>query len=115
MKREDGGGAVVRKNKGGGSAEARPRPGLHQRPRRAFPDSTAQGSGLSNQRLLTADNAELFRTLYAPIKHLLADGKSICQTADKTKAKDYTLRKILQQVRREQGGGDAEAKGPKAA
>ncbi|MBO2009807.1 hypothetical protein [Hymenobacter negativus] len=68
-------------------------------------DSTTQGSGLSDQRLLTADNANLFRALYAPIKHLLADGKSLYQTSDKVKAKDYTLRKILQQVRREQGGG----------
>jgi hypothetical protein len=82
-------------------------------------DSAAQGSGLSDQRLLTADNAKLFRALYAPIKHLLADGKSIYQTSDRTKVKDYTLRKILQQVRREQGGGTTEdptdPKGPKDA
>ena len=74
-------------------------------------DSTAQGSGLSDQRLLTADNAKLFRALYAPLKHLLADGKSIYQTADRVKLKDYTLRKVLQQVRREQGGDTAAAKG----
>lgn len=42
------------------------------------------------------------------------DGESLYQTSDKTKVKDYTLRKVLQQVRKEQGG-DSEAKGPKAA
>lgn len=82
-------------------------------------DSTTQGSGLSDQRLLTADNAKLFSALYAPIKHLLADGKSPYQTSDKTKVKDYTLRKILQQVRREQSDGTTEdptdPKGPKGA
>jgi hypothetical protein len=78
-------------------------------------DSTAQGSSLSDQRLLTADNAKLFRALYAPMKHLLDDGKSLYKTADKVKLQDYTLRKILQQVRREQSGDTAAAKGPKAA
>ena len=77
-------------------------------------DSTTQGSSLSDQRLLTADNAKLFRALFAPIKYLLADGKSLYQTADKVKVQDYTLRKVLQHVRREQGGG-SEAKGAKAA
>ncbi|GAA3982021.1 hypothetical protein [Hymenobacter antarcticus] len=65
-------------------------------------DSTAQGSDLSDQRLLTADNAQLFRALYAPLKHLFDDGKSLYKTADKVKLQDYTLRKVLQQVRREQ-------------
>ena len=65
-------------------------------------DGTAQGSALSDQRLLTADNVKLFRALYAPMKHLLDDGKSLYKTADKTRLQDYTLRKILQQVRREQ-------------
>jgi hypothetical protein len=68
-------------------------------------DSTAQGSALSDQRLLTADNVKLFRALYAPLKHLMDDGKSLYKTADKVKLQDYTLRKVLQQVRREQGGG----------
>ncbi|MBF9222726.1 hypothetical protein [Hymenobacter ruricola] len=76
-------------------------------------DSTAQGSSLSDQRLLTAANVTLYRALFAPMKHLLDDGKSLYQTADKVKLQDYTLRKILQQVRREQKDGDA-AKGPKA-
>ena len=78
-------------------------------------DSTAQGSDLSDQRLLTADNAQLFRALYAPLKHLLDDGKSLYKTSDKIKLQDYTLRKILQQVSREQTGGPAAAKGTKAA
>ncbi len=65
-------------------------------------DSTDQGSTLSDQRLLTAANAQLFRALYAPLKLLLEDGKSLYQTDNKTKAQDYTLRKILQQVRRAQ-------------
>ncbi len=65
-------------------------------------DSTAQGSSLSDQRLLTAGNVKLFRALYAPMKELLADGKSIYKTDDKTKLQDYTLRKILQQVRKDQ-------------
>ena len=65
-------------------------------------DSTAQGSALSDQRLLTADNVKLFRALYAPMKHLMDDGKSLYKTADKVKLQDYTLRKVLQQVRREQ-------------
>ena len=65
-------------------------------------DSTAQGSSLSEQRLLTADNVQLFRALYAPMKELLADGKSLYKTSDKTKLKDYTLRKVLQQVRKTQ-------------
>ncbi|GAA4040833.1 hypothetical protein GCM10022409_28530 [Hymenobacter glaciei] len=68
-------------------------------------DSTAQGSSLSDQRLLTADNVQLFRALYAPMKQLLDDGKSLYKTADKTKLKDYTLRNVRQQVRKEQGGG----------
>ena len=73
-------------------------------------DSTAQGSGLSNQRLLTADNVKLFRALYKPMKHLLDDGKSLYKTSNKPKLKDYTLRNVRQQVRREQGGGTAVAK-----
>ncbi|MDQ2794116.1 MAG: hypothetical protein M3Y12_08925 [Bacteroidota bacterium] len=68
-------------------------------------DSTAQGSSLSDQRLLTAGNVQLFRALFAPMKHLLDDGKSLYKTADKVKLQDYTLRKVLQQVRREQGDG----------
>ena len=67
-------------------------------------DSTAQGSSLSDQRLLTADNVQLFRALYAPMKQLLDDGKSLYKTSDKTKLKDYTLRNVRQQVRKEQGG-----------
>ena len=43
-------------------------------------DSTAQGSALSDQRLLTADNVKLFRALYAPMKELLDDGKSLYKT-----------------------------------
>ena len=74
-------------------------------------DSTAQGGALSDQRLLTADNVQLFRALYKPMKQLLDDGKSLYKTADKTKLKDSTLRNVRQQVRREQGG-DASADGP---
>jgi hypothetical protein len=71
-------------------------------------DSTAQGSALSDQRLLTADNVLLFRALYKPMKQLMDDGKSLYKTSDKTRLKDYTLRNIRQQVRKEQGeGGDA--------
>ncbi|WP_046246095.1 hypothetical protein [Hymenobacter terrenus] len=58
---------------------------------------------------------QLFRALYAPLKHLIDDGKSLYKTADKIKLQDYTLGKILQQVRREQGGSDDAAKGTKAA
>jgi hypothetical protein len=65
-------------------------------------DSTTQGSALSDQRLLTADNVKLFRALYKPMKELLDDGKSLYKGVDTTKLKDYTLRKVLQQVRREQ-------------
>jgi CRISPR/Cas system CSM-associated protein Csm2 small subunit len=65
-------------------------------------DSTAQGSSLSDQRLHTAANVQLFRALYKPMKQLMDDGKSLYKTADKVKLQDYTLRKILQQVRREQ-------------
>ena len=68
-------------------------------------NSTAQGSSLSDQRLLTADNVQLFRALYRPMKHLLDDGKSLYKTSDKTKLKDYTLRNVRQQVRKEPGGG----------
>ena len=78
-------------------------------------DTTSLGSSLSNQRLLTADNVKLYRALFTPMKELLDDGKSLYKTADPTKLKDYTLRKILQQVRREQAGGTTEAKAPKAA
>ncbi len=78
-------------------------------------ESTAQGSSLSDQRLLTADNVQLYRALYAPMRHLLDDGKSLYKTADPVKLQDYTLRKILQQVHREHGGGAAEAKGAKGA
>jgi len=78
-------------------------------------DSTAQGRSLSDQRLLTADNAKLFRTLYAPMKELMDDGKSLYKTSDSAKLKDYTLRKVLQQVHKEQAGDTAAAKGPKAA
>ncbi|MDB5267972.1 MAG: hypothetical protein JWP58_1012 [Hymenobacter sp.] len=73
-------------------------------------DSTAQGSSLSDQRLLTADNVKLFRTLYAPMKELMDDGKSLYKSSGDAKLKDYTLRKILQQVRREQAGDAAAAK-----
>lgn len=74
-------------------------------------DSTAQGSSLSDQRLLTADNAKLFRALYQPMKQLMDDGKSLYKTTDKARLKDYTLRKVLQQVRKEQGeGGNDDAK-----
>ena len=66
-------------------------------------DSTAQGSALSDQRLLTADNVKLFRALYAPMKELLDDGKSLYKTSNPAKLKDYTLRKVLQQVRKAQG------------
>ena len=78
-------------------------------------ETTTQGSGLSDQRLLTTDNVKLFRALYSPIKEVLDDGKSLYKTDDETRLKDYTLRKILQQVRKEQGTGTTEAKAPKAA
>jgi hypothetical protein len=65
-------------------------------------DRTTQGSALSDQRLLTADNVKLFRTLYGFLKELLDDGKSLYQDGPDPKLKDYTLRKVLQQVRREQ-------------
>ena len=73
-------------------------------------DSTAQGSSLSDQRLLTADNVKLFRALYAPMKELMDDGKSIYKTSDSAKLKDYTLRKVLQQVHKEQAGTPPAAK-----
>ena len=66
-------------------------------------DSTAQGSAFSDQRLLTADNVQLFRALYQPMKHLLDNGKSLYKTSNKTKLNDYTLRNVRQQVRKEQG------------
>jgi hypothetical protein len=75
-------------------------------------DSTTQGSSLSDQRLLTADNVKLFRALYAPIKELLDDGKSLYKAENPTKLKDYTLRKVLQQVHREQGGSSTAPKAP---
>ncbi|UOQ97318.1 hypothetical protein MUN81_19020 [Hymenobacter sp. 5317J-9] len=67
-------------------------------------DSTAQGSSLSDQRLLTADNVQVFRALYKPMKQLMDDGKSLYKTSDKAKLKDYTLRNVRQQVRKEKGG-----------
>lgn len=73
-------------------------------------DNTAQGGALSDQRLLTAGNVQLFRALYKPMKQLLDDGKSLYKTSDKTKLKDYTLRKVLQLVRRQQSGDAAAAK-----
>ena len=73
-------------------------------------DSTAQGGALSTQRLLTADNVQLFRALYQPMKQLMDDGKSLYKTSDKARLKDYTLRNLRQQVRKEQGKGDDEAK-----
>ena len=45
------------------------------------------------------------------MKQLLDDGKSLYKTADKVKLQDYTLRKVLQHVRREQGGDTAAVKG----
>ncbi|MDO7846500.1 hypothetical protein Q5H92_09040 [Hymenobacter sp. M29] len=78
-------------------------------------DNTAQGSSLSDQRLLMAANVQLFRALYKPMKQLMDDGKSLYKGSDKTKLKDYTLRNVRQQVRQEQGGGDDVAKGTKAA
>jgi len=65
-------------------------------------DRTTQGSSLSDQRLLTADNVKLFTALYGFLKQLLADGKSLYKDGGDPKLKDYTLRKVLQQVRREQ-------------
>lgn len=65
-------------------------------------DRTTQGSSLSDQRLLTADNVKLFTALYGFIKQLLDDGKSLYKDGGDPKLKDYTLRKVLQQVRREQ-------------
>jgi hypothetical protein len=71
-------------------------------------DNTAQGSSLSDQRLLTAANVKLFRALYKPMKQLMDDGKSLYKTSDKARLKDYTLRNLRQQVRKEQGeGGEA--------
>jgi hypothetical protein len=71
-------------------------------------DTTAQGSSLSDQRLLTADNVKLFRALYKLMKQLMDDGKSLYKTSDKARLKDYTLRNLRQQVRKEQGeGGEA--------
>jgi len=78
-------------------------------------DSTAQGSSLSDQRLLTAANVQLFRALYKPMKQLMDDGKSLYKTSDKTRLKDYTLRNLRQQVRKEPGGGDAPAGDPTEA
>ena len=75
-------------------------------------DSTAQGSSLSDQRLLTADNVLLFRAPYKPMKQLLDDGKSLYKTADKVRLKDYTLRNVRQQVRKEQGGTPPDAGKP---
>jgi vacuolar-type H+-ATPase subunit I/STV1 len=69
-------------------------------------DRTTQGSALSDQRLLTADNVQLFRTLYGFLQDLLDDGKSLYKDGADPKLKDYTLRKVLQQVRREQKAGE---------
>ncbi|MFD2718142.1 hypothetical protein ACFST9_05415 [Hymenobacter monticola] len=75
-------------------------------------DSTAQGSSLSDQRLLTADNVKLFRALYKLMKQLMDDGKSLYKTSDKARLKDYTLRNLRQQVRKEQGEGGGTTKIP---
>jgi hypothetical protein len=48
--------------------------------------------------------------LYQSMKHLWEDGKSLYKTSNKTKLKDYTLRNIRQQVRKEQGDGSDDAK-----
>jgi hypothetical protein len=77
-------------------------------------NSTAQGSSLSDQRLLTTDNVKLFRALYQPMKQLLADGKSLYKTSDKTRLKDYTLRNIRQQVRKAQTAS-SDPEGPTVA
>jgi hypothetical protein len=60
--------------------------------------------------LLTATNVQPFCALYAPMEELMADGKSRYKTTNKVKLQDYTLRKVLQQVRREQGDGSGGTK-----
>ena len=72
-------------------------------------DETAQGSALSDQRLLTVENVELFGALYKLGKEVLDDGKSLYKDGPSPKLKDYTLRKVLQQVRREQHGNELSA------
>ena len=73
---------------------------------------SSYGAKLSTQRK-SGGLAEASPT--ASSHRLVVDGKILYKTADKVKLQDYTLRKILQQVHREQGDSDSEAKGPKAA
>ena len=77
-------------------------------------DRTAQGSGFSTQYLLTDDTIATLNALYADMAHLLADGKSLYQRADKTRAKDYTLAQVLKRVRRDQPAPPP-AEGPQPA
>ena len=64
-------------------------------------DETAQGGALSDQRLLTVDNAELFGALYTLCQEVLADGKTLLVSsrwARRLTVIDTLEKKIVQQI-----------------
>ena len=64
-------------------------------------ETTAQGSQMSQQKANTADNMVVLNALYAPMTHLLQDGKALYSRSDKPKYEDYTFAQLLKRVRRE--------------
>jgi len=52
---------------------------------------------------MTAASMAVLNQLYAAMRLVLADGKSLYRGVDSVKVKGYTLRELLKRVRLEQG------------
>ncbi|MCB2409747.1 hypothetical protein [Hymenobacter lucidus] len=72
-------------------------------------DTTLQDLQIGSRKELTADNMTTLNHLYALMKDVLADGKSLYARSDKAKARNsYTLSQLLKRVRTEHGGESGE-------
>lgn len=65
--------------------------------------STAQDVAQTAQQGVTQENVVTLNQLYALMRELLADGKSLYRGVDKVKERNYTLAQLLKRVRRERG------------
>ena len=62
-------------------------------------DSAAQDASQTSSQRMTAASMAVLNQLYAAMRLVLADGKSLYRTVDSVKLKGYTLRELLKRVR----------------
>ncbi|MBG8553300.1 hypothetical protein [Hymenobacter guriensis] len=64
-------------------------------------DSAAQDATQTSNQRITAANITVLNQLYALMRELMQDGKSLYRGTDKAKLKSYTLRQLLKRVRQQ--------------